>query len=130
MHAAPEPSADAHAQTRYAHLPTREVLRVLRSPEASPEGLPESTLWQAYIELHRRGDPSAGPAFVRALRTLHQRRGLARAGLGASDPSPEEHRLAADPYLQDLWKSYKRCLCAHRHVPAGQLLRELERHVA
>lgn len=129
MQPAPEPT-DATSETRYAHLPTRDVLRVLRSPEPSSEGLPESTLWQAYIELRRRGDDDAGPAFVRALRTLHQRRGLARAGLGATDPQPDEHRLASDPYLQDLWKSYKRCLCAHRHGPAGQLLRELERHVA
>ncbi len=102
---------------------------MLRVPRTEGDMLPESTLWRAYVELHRRGEAGAGPTFVSALRTLHRQRSFARSEIAAVDPFPEEHRLAADPYLGELWKSYKRCICANRNGPAGQLLRELEKQV-
>lgn len=91
--------------------------------------MPESILWRAFLELRRRGDAEAAGYFITGLRTLHRRRTLGSTGLTTADNDPEEHRLAEDPYLAELWKSYKRCLCANRTGPAAQLLREVEQQV-
>lgn len=109
-------------------MSTRELVRLFRVP---PEGsqLPESILWRAYLELRRRGEPGAAGHFITALRTLHRRRTMGSADLGTEDTDPEEHRLAEDPYLAELWRSYKRCLCANRTGPAAQILREVEQQV-
>ncbi|MCB9762638.1 MAG: hypothetical protein H6739_22755 [Alphaproteobacteria bacterium] len=88
--------------------------------------MPESTLWRIYLELERRGDPEAAANFIQSLRSLHRRRGLKQAELPTTDPDPDEHRLADDPFLGELWKAYKRCIQQSRTGPAGQLLRDIE----
>ena len=127
---APESTeAAAPDSLRHANVPTRELIRMLRVPRMDGVGLPESTLWHAYLELQRRGEGNWGGAFVGGLRTLHRQRSFARSDIQSEDPSPDEHRLAPDPYVGELWKSYKRCICASRNGPAGQLLRELEKQL-
>ncbi len=115
--------------TVHENLATRELVRLLRVPRREGASLPESSLWHAYVELSRRGEAGAGEAFVGALKALHRERSFARSEIAAVDPFPNDHRLAGDPYLGELWRSYKRCLCANRTGPAGQLLRELEKQV-
>lgn len=114
--------------TRFEPLSSREIWRVLRSPSVVASTLPESDFWQAFVELGRRGESGAAP-FVAALKGLHRDRSFARGKAALVDPAPEEHRLAGDPYLGELWKSYKRCVCAGRFGPAGQLLREIEKQL-
>lgn len=113
----------------HEHMPTRDLLRMLRVPSVNGPDLPESGLWRAYIELQRRGEAGVGETFIESLRSLHRRRGFARAAIAVDDPQPDEHRLSPDPYLGELWKSYKRCVCANRNGPAGQLLREIEKQI-
>jgi hypothetical protein len=110
-------------------VPTRDLVRLLRVPPLTAAGLPESVIWRVFIELRRRGEPDAATSFVTALRTLHRRRTMGAADLSLVDSEPDEHRLAEDPYLGELWKSYKRCLCANRTGPAAQILREVEQQV-
>lgn len=112
-----------------ASYPTRDLVRILRTPPEDTAALPESLLWRAFIELRRRGEPQAANHFISGLRTLHRRRTLGTSDLRVEDTSPDEHRLAEDPYLAELWRSYKRCLCANRTGPAAQLLREVEHQV-
>ena len=83
-------------------------------------------MWQVFLELRRRGDPVAATQFVAGLRTLLRRRGLASGVLPMVDVAPEEHRLSEDPYLGELWRSYKRLVCSNRTGPASQILREVE----
>jgi len=109
--------------------PTPHLNRLLRAPPETTDRLPESVCWKVFHELRRRGDPQATGNFVAGLRTLHRRRGLAAATLATVDPDPDEHRLSTDPYLGELWRSYKRLLCAHRTGPAAQILREFETHL-
>jgi hypothetical protein len=94
----------------------------------SQVSMPESVLWKAYLELRRRGEPQAAGHFIQGLRSLHRRRTLGGT-LAVSDSDPEEHRLAEDSYLGELWRSYKRCLAASRTGPAAQILREVEQQV-
>jgi len=108
---------------------TRELVRMLRVPPAAATGLPESALWRAFLELRRRGEPEAAQHFVSGLRSLHRRRTIGSSGLTSVDTAPDEHRLVEDPYLGELWRSYKRCLCANRTGPAAQLLREVEQQL-
>ncbi len=112
-----------------ASFPTRDLVRILRTPPENTAALPESLLWRAFLELRRRGEPHAASHFISGLRTLHRRRTLGTSDLKVEDTSPDEHRLAEDPYLAELWRSYKRCLCANRTGPAAQLLREVEQQV-
>lgn len=112
-----------------ASVPTRELVRILRTPPELPATLPESVLWRAFIELRRRGEPLAASHFISGLRALHRRRTLGTSDLAVEDTAPDEHRLAGDPYLAELWRSYKRCLCANRTGPAAQILREVEQQV-
>lgn len=109
--------------------PTRDLVRLLRVPPATPPNLPESVLWRAYIELRRRGEPQAGQHFLHGLKALHRRRALGVSELVVEDTEPDEHRLAEDPYLGELWRSYKRCVCANRTGPAAQILREVEQQI-
>lgn len=106
-------------------LETRELIRRVRRPIEGTV-MPESELWRAYVELARRGEPQAADFFMRSLKTLHRRRALGNGQLGHDDPDPNEHRLATDPYLGELWKAYKRCISQRRPGPASQLLRDLE----
>jgi hypothetical protein len=109
---------------------SRDLVRTLRRGVGDgSELLPESVAWQVFLELRRRGEPEAGPLFIGALRSLHSRRSLAGATLANTDPAPEEHRLAEDVFLADLWKAYKRCITSNRTGPASQLLRDIEEQI-
>jgi hypothetical protein len=110
-------------------VPTRDLVRLLKVPPNTREALPESVLWRVFIELKRRGEPDVGSYFINGVRTLHRRRALGTTELPVTDHDPDGHRLAEDPYLAELWKSYKRCLCANRTGPAAQILREVEQQI-
>lgn len=112
-----------------ASVPTRDLVRLFRVPPHEDDGMPESVLWKAFMELRRRGEPTAGSHFIAGLRSLHRRRTFGASELGLADPDPEEHRLAEDPYLQELWRSYKRAIANNRTGPAAQILREVEQQV-
>ncbi len=109
--------------------PSRDLLRLLRTPPEPHDRLPESVCWRAFLELRRRGEPQATPHFLAGLKSLHRRRGMAAATLPTIDAHPDEHKLAEDPYLGELWRSYKRLLCANRTGPAAQILREFEQQL-
>jgi hypothetical protein len=108
---------------------TRELARILRGPPSQTGTMPESLQWRAFLELRRRGEQVVANTFIQGLRILHRRRTLGGTELTLIDTDPEEHRLAEDPYLGELWKSYKRCLLSHRTGPAAQILRELEQQI-
>lgn len=110
-------------------IATRDLVRIFRVPPEGSDAMPESALWRAFVELRRRGEPAAATGFINGLRSLHRRRALGAADLGCEDADPEEHRLVSDPYLAELWRSYKRCLSANRTGPAAQILREVEQQV-
>lgn len=110
-------------------LPTRDLLRVLRTPPSTSEAMPESLQWQAFLELRKRGEATAASLFIQSLKLLHRRRTMGTNDLPLQDANPDEHRLAYDPYVGELWKSYKRCLLANRTGPAAQILRELESQI-
>lgn len=113
--------------------PSRDLVRLLRAqPEQLDQSgavLPESVLWRVYCELRRRGEQGANEAFLRSVRNLHRRRSIGGVPLPTQDPDPDEHKLVDDPMLAELWKAYKRCICAQRTGPAAQLLRDLEAHM-
>lgn len=109
--------------------PTRDLMRTLRTPPDEASRLPESVCWQIFLELKRRGEPTASPYFLGGIRNLHRRRTLGSSSLSIVDADPDEHKLAEDPYLGELWRSYKRLLCANRTGPAAQILREVEQQL-
>ncbi len=109
---------------------SRELVRNLRAIPTDDGVLPESVAWQTYVELRRRGEPEAGRLFMAAVRSLHSRRCIAGVELPTADGLPDEHRLIDDPFMADLWKAYKKCIKNHRTGPAGQLLRDMEEHLA
>ncbi|MBL8619542.1 MAG: hypothetical protein JNM72_28280 [Deltaproteobacteria bacterium] len=114
-----------------AGLPDRALRRVLRGqPEAElgPD-LPESVLWVSFLTMKGRGDDEATGAFLRSVRALLRRRTMGAPSLPSADTRQDEHKLVADATLGELWKAYKRCLCASRNGPASQLLRDIERHL-
>jgi hypothetical protein len=110
--------------------PSRQLFRILRSqPDrlvADQGVLPESVLWRIFCELRRRGEPEVDDLFLRAVRTLHQRRSGGGASLPTDDIDTDEHKLCDDPFLGELWKAYKKCICRQRTGPAAQLLRDIE----
>lgn len=109
---------------------SRDLIRVLRlNPRPDIEVLPESVAWQAFLELRRRGEPSAPALFLASIKNLHMRRVIPGSELPVEDHLPDEHRMVDDPLLADLWKAYKRCIRANRPGPASQLLREIEEHL-
>jgi len=113
-------------------MDSRSLMRTLRSgAHGCPQNvLPESLLWQTYLELRGRGEDRANTLFVGALWTLHGRRALAGSDLPRDDNHPQEHRLCTDDFLAELWKAYKRCIRENKTSPAGELLREIERVLA
>ena len=110
--------------------PSRVLLRQMRERgtrvSEDSDTLPESELWQLYCVLRRRGEERADDIFLRGLQNLHRRRSLGVADLPNADPDPAEHRMVDDPMLSELWRAYKRCICAHRVGPASQLLRDIQ----
>lgn len=114
-------------------LETRELYARMRRPAEAHDpgepGLPESVLWQVFVELRRRGDERAVGEFLRSVRGLLRRRSIGAAELSVHDSAPEEHRAAEDPFLGELWKAYKRCIQQGRTGPASQLLRDIERQM-
>ncbi len=112
-------------------MTSRDLVRTLRaSASRCGDFLPESMVWHAYHELVKRGHDNADELFVGALRSLHSRRSVAGSSLSINDAYMEEHRLADDGVLAELWKAYKKCIRTHRTGPAGQLLREIEDRLA
>lgn len=117
------------AELLNSDTPSRQLMRALRlgvTDTGDPDMLPESFAWHVYLELRRRSEPDADTVFLRTLRGLHSRRSIAGVELPVDDSDPEEHRLADDPYLADLWKAYKKCIRNNRTGPAAQLLRDIE----
>ena len=110
--------------------PTPHLVRILRTPPDVADVLPESVLWRVFLELRRRGEPAAATHFLGGLRQLHRRRTLGASHLPVTDHHTDGHKMAEDPYLAELWRSYKRCLCANRTGPAAQILREVEQQLA
>lgn len=91
--------------------------------------MPESLAWHVFLELRKRGEPDAGRLFVQALRSLHSRRTIAGVNLGTCEVDVDEHRLAEDAFLADLWKAYKKCIRTQKTGPASQLLRDIEAQI-
>jgi hypothetical protein len=108
--------------------PSRDLARSLRTGvRQDTDGImPESIAWQVYLELKRRGEDSAGPLFLTAIRHLHARRSVASIDLPVQDPYTDEHREVEDAFLADLWRAYKKCIRGRRNGPAAQLLRDIE----
>ncbi len=111
---------------------SRDLVRTLRVGVSNSrrEVMPESIAWHVFLELRKRGEPSAENLFIGALRTLHSRRSLAGADLPCVDGDPDEHRMVEDAFLGDLWKAYKKCIRTNRTGPASQLLRDIEEQIA
>ncbi|TVQ91882.1 MAG: hypothetical protein EA397_08250 [Deltaproteobacteria bacterium] len=108
----------------------RDLVRRLRAGTVTDTAgvMPESLAWHLFLELRRRGEPSAVPLFLKTLRTLHARRSLGAVPTPNDDISTDEHRLveSEDPFLADLWKAYKRCIQNNRPGPASHLLRDIQ----
>ena len=115
-----------------ANASSRDLMRVLRRATSRHDVsvLPESVAWQVYLELQRREEPRAGELFISALRSLHNLRSIGSDALPVDDALPDEHRMAEDAFLADLWKAYKKCIANNRTGPASQLLRDIEERVA
>ena len=111
-------------------LSSRELVRTLRCTRRVEGCLPESVAWQAFVELHRRGEPGAGRLFIGSLRTLHRRRSIPNVDLPVEDAVTDEHRLIGDDFLGTLWKAYKRCIRSRRIGPAHRLLQDIEERLA
>ena len=73
--------------------------------------------------------PFSVPELLARVRALLRRRTMGAPSLPCADTRQDEHKLVADSTLGELWKAYKRCLCASRNGPASQLLRDIERHL-
>lgn len=119
-------NAGMHVDTQ---APSRTLVRMLRTqPDqmGADDVLPESVLWHVYCELRRRGEDDVDRHFVRSMKHLHRRRSLGSVELPSTDTAPQEHKLIDDPMVAELWKAYKRCICAQRTGPALQLLRDIE----
>ena len=112
---------------------SRQLVRALRGGYLSASAdttMPESLVWQTFIELRRRGEPDADRMFIEALRSLHARRTIGAVAIASEDTQVDEHRLVNDGFLADLWKAYKRCIQSHRTGPAAQLLRDIEQRLS
>lgn len=112
--------------------PSRELIRTMRRSvnDVREEGvMPESVVWQVFVELRKRGNPDATPLFINTLKQLHSRRALGAVSLPLSDGMPDEHRMVEDGFLGDLWKAYKKCLSSNRTGPAFQLLKDIEERI-
>ena len=109
---------------------SRELKREMRTSVRMDAGrystLPESDLWRMYLELRKRGENDADQLLLKGLKAMLDRRMYAASNLPIIDPDPNEHKGSDDPYLGELFKAYKRCVCTQRVQPAGQLLRDIE----
>ena len=103
-------------EMRLGASPTQDTLNTL----------PESNLWNLYCELRSRGESDVDQLLVNGLKRLHGRRSYSGSDLPSIDPDPNEHKNVDDPFLGELFKAYKRCICSQRVQPAGQLLRDIE----
>lgn len=110
-------------------MSSRQLIRNLRSTRKVDGCLPESVAWQTFVELRKRGEPTANNLFIGTLRNLHSRRCIAGMDLPVNDHLTEEHRLVDDGFLGDLWKAYKKCIKNNRTGPAQQLLRDIEERI-
>lgn len=111
---------------------TRDLIRKMRRGVFAGENasMPESMVWQVFLELRKRGNPEARDLFISTLKQLHSRRALGAVSLPVMDGSPDEHRLVEDAFLADLWKAYKKCLSMNRTGPAFQLLKDIEERIS
>lgn len=107
----------------------RDLIRNLRAGVNPPDMMPENVLWHTWVELNRRGMPEANELFIGALKNLHGRRVLSGSSLSTHDGSVDEHRLADDGMLAELWKAYKRCIRNNRTGPASEILKEIEQRL-
>ena len=82
---------------------TRDLIRTMRRGVFDEEenGMPESLVWQVFLELRKRGNPDAHGLFISTLKQLHSRRALGAVSLPVDDGSPDEHRLVEDAFLAD-----------------------------
>ena len=116
-------------QTEMKGRSSRDLKREMRISVRQADGcttLPESNLWHMFVELRQRGEDDADQLLVRGLKGILDRRGYTGSGIPVIDPDPQEHKAVDDPFLGELFKAYKRCICTHRTQPAGQLLRDIE----
>ena len=104
----------------------KREMRMSTRRAAESTTLPESALWNMYIELRRRGESDADQLLLQGLKSILDRRSYSASKIPIVDPDPTEHKLVDDAYLGELFKAYKRCICTHRTQPAGQLLRDIE----
>lgn len=108
---------------------SRDIKREMRISVRQADNcttLPESNLWRMYLELRGRGEDDADQLLVRGLKGILDRRSYTGSNIPVIDPDPQEHKAVDDPFLGELFKAYKRCICTHRTQPAGQLLRDIE----
>ncbi len=116
-------------RTQMKATSSRELKREMRLSVRQAHGcatLPESNLWRMFLELRARGESEADDLLVRGLRGILDRRGYTGSTIPVVDPDPSEHKASDDPYLGELFKAYKRCICTHRTQPAAQLLKDIE----
>lgn len=108
---------------------SRELKREMRLSVRQAHGcatLPESNLWRMYLELRARGEDDADQLLVRGLKGILDRRGYTGSTIPVIDTDPNEHKASDDPFLGELFKAYKRCICTQRTQPAAQLLKDIE----
>lgn len=116
-------------RTQMKATSSRELKREMRLSVRQAHGcatLPESNLWRMFLELRARGESEADDLLVRGLRGILDRRGYTGSTIPVVDPDPSEHKASDDPYLGEMFKAYKRCICTHRTQPAAQLLKDIE----
>jgi hypothetical protein len=111
-------------------LSSRELVRTLRCTQKVDGCLPESVAWQAFVELHKRGERDAPRLFIGSLRSLHRRRCIPNMDLPVEDGVADEHKLVEDLFLANLWKAYKRCIRDKRTGPADRLLKDIEERLS
>ena len=88
--------------------------------------MPESFVWQHYHELRKRKIPDVDQLLIGGLKKIHARRCNNGSTLGIQDPYTDEHRLAQDVLLGELFKAYKKCIKNQKVGPAKHLLNDLE----
>ncbi len=116
-------------QTEMKGASSRELKREMRISVRQADNcttMPESNLWRMYLELRQRGEVDADQLLLRGLKGILDRRGYTGSNIPVIDPDPNEHKQVDDPFLGELFKAYKRCICTHRTQPAGQLLKDIE----
>ena len=116
-------------QTGMKAASSRELKREMRLSIRQAHGcatLPESNLWRMYLELRARGETDADTLLIKGLKGILDRRGYIGSTIPVIDTDPNEHKACDDPFLGELFKAYKRCICTQRTQPAAQLLKDIE----